>query len=90
MTAGKPDPRVARIKAATTALYGESGGQTKMAASIGISKQMLSFILTGRKPVTDKVEKAVADALLREADRLRKTSKKLDEIAGRILRGMEK
>jgi hypothetical protein len=40
--------------------------------------------------VTDKVEKAVADALLREADRLRKTAKKLDEIAGRILRGMEK
>jgi hypothetical protein len=32
----------------------------------------------------------VADALLREADRLRKTATKLDEIAGRILRGLEK
>jgi hypothetical protein len=34
--------------------------------------------------VTDKVEKAVADALAREADRLCTTAKKLDEIAGKM------
>jgi hypothetical protein len=36
--------------------------------------------------VTDKVEKAVADALARQADRLCTTAKKLDEIAGKMQR----
>ena len=76
--------RAARIKAATAALYGEWGGQTKMAASVGISKQMLSFIIHGDRRVTDKVEKAVTDALAREADRLCATARKLDEIAGTV------
>jgi hypothetical protein len=77
----KLNARAARIKAAMAALYGKWGCQTKMAASVGISKQMLSFIIHGDRPVTDKVEEAVADALAREADRLRTTAKKLDEIA---------
>jgi hypothetical protein len=80
----KLNPRAARIKAATAALYGEWGGQTKMAASVGISKQMLSFIIHGDRRVTDKVEKAVTDALAREADRLCATARKLDEIAGKV------
>ena len=74
----KLDVRAARIKAATAALYGEWGGQTKMAASVGISKQMLSFIIHGDRRVTDKVEKAVTDALARQADRLCTTARKLD------------
>jgi hypothetical protein len=82
----KLNARAARIKAATAALYGEWGCQTKMAASVGISKQMLSFIIHGDRPVTDKVEKAVADALARQADRLCTTAKKLDEIAGKMQR----
>jgi hypothetical protein len=86
----KLNARAARIKTAAAALYGQWGGQTKMAASIGISKQMLSFIINGNRPVTDKVEKAVADALLREADRLRITAKRLDEIAGKILQSIER
>ena len=83
----KLNARAARIKAATAALYDEWGGQTKMAASVGISKQMLSFIIHGDRPVTDKVEKAVADALAREANRLSTTAKKLDEIAGKMQGG---
>jgi hypothetical protein len=82
----KLNARAARIKAATAALYGEWGCQTKMAASVGISKQMLSFIIHGDRPVTDKVEKAVADALARQAARLCTTAKKLDEIAGKMQR----
>jgi hypothetical protein len=80
----KLNPRAARIKAATAALYGEWGGQTKMAASVGISKQMLSFIIHGDRRVTDKVEKAVTEALAREADRLCATARKLDEIARKV------
>ena len=78
----------ARIKAATTALYGERG-QTKMATSIGISKQMLSFIFAGDRPVTDDVEDKVVAALGREIDRLGKTANKLSEIQGRILAARE-
>jgi hypothetical protein len=80
----KLNARAARIKAATAALYGEWGGQTKMAASVGISKQMLSFIIHGDRRVTDKVDKAVTDALARQSDRLRATARKLDEIAGTV------
>ena len=84
MSEAKLNARAARIKAATTALYGKRG-QTKMANSIGISKQMLSFILAGARPVTDDVEEKVVEALSREIERLGKTSKKLSEIQGRIL-----
>lgn len=84
----KLNPRAARIKSASTALFGERG-QTRMAEAIGISKQMLSFLVTGARPVTDDVDRKVAEALLREADRLRGTATKLDDIAGKILRNLE-
>ena len=80
----KLNARAARIKAATAALYGEWGGQTKMAASVGISKQMLSFIIHGDRRVTDKVDNAVTDALARQADRLCATARKLDAMAGAV------
>ena len=51
---------------------------------------MLSFIIRGDRPVTDDVDRKVAEALLREADRLRKTAAKLGDIAGRILHNLEK
>jgi plasmid maintenance system antidote protein VapI len=86
----KLSARAALIKAAIVALYGERGGQTKMAASIGISKQMLSHILTGRRPVTDDVEDLVVEALGREIEHLGKTAQKLEEIQGRILAAREK
>ncbi len=80
----KLNARAARIKVATAALYGDWGCQTKMAASVGISKQMLSFIIHGDRPVTDKVEKAVADALARQANRLHRTARRWDAIAVRM------
>jgi transcriptional regulator with XRE-family HTH domain len=80
----KLNARAARIKAATAALYGEWGGQTKMAARVGISKQMLSFIIHGDRRVTDKVDNAVTAALAREADRLYATARKLEEMAGTV------
>ena len=86
----KLNARAARIKVATAALYGEWGGQTKMAATVGISKQMLSFIIHGDRRVTDKVEKAVTDALAREANRLCTTVKKWNEIAGKVQRSPER
>jgi plasmid maintenance system antidote protein VapI len=86
----KLSARAALIKAAIVALYGERGGQTKMAESIGISKQMMSFILAGDRPVTDDVEDLVVEALGREIERLGKTAQKLEAIQGRILAARER
>jgi plasmid maintenance system antidote protein VapI len=81
--------RVARIAAAGEALYGERW-QSAMARSIGISKQLMSFILSGYRPLTDDVEDKVVAALGREIDLLGKTTHKLMEIQGRILAAREK
>jgi plasmid maintenance system antidote protein VapI len=81
--------RVARIAAAGEALYGKRW-QSAMARSIDISKQMLSFILAGDRPLTDDVEEKVVAALGREIERLGKTATKLQEIQGRILAAREK
>jgi hypothetical protein len=80
----KLHPRAAVIQAAGIALHGERG-QTRMAATIGIGKQTLSFIVSGDRAVTDDVDRKVAAGLLKEADRLRK----LDDIAGKILHSLE-
>jgi hypothetical protein len=61
-----------------------------MARSIDISKQMLSFILAGDRPLTDDVEEKVVAALGREIERLGKTATKLQEIKDRILAAREK
>ncbi|WP_156526817.1 hypothetical protein [Bradyrhizobium sp.] len=52
-----------------------------MAEAIGISKQMMSFIVNGDRVVSDEVEGKVAEALVREAERLRKTADRLEDIA---------
>jgi hypothetical protein len=79
----------ARIAAAGEALYGERR-QSAMARSIGISKQLLRFIVTGDRQVTDDVEDKVIEAHSREIERLGKTSKKLSEIQGRIRAARER
>lgn len=81
--------RVARIVAAGEALYGKRW-QSAMARSIGVSKQLPSFIVAGDRPVTDDVENRVVEALGREIERLGKTTHKLMEIQGRILAAREK
>jgi hypothetical protein len=89
MAETKLSPRAFRIKAATVALCGDRG-QAQTATKIGISKQLLNFILAGDRAVTDDVDHKVATALLREAHRLRKTATKLDGIADTILHKLEK
>jgi hypothetical protein len=81
--------RVARIVAAGEALYGERW-QSAMVRSIGISKQLMSFIISGDRQVTDDVEDKVIEALSGEIERLGKTADKLMEIQGRILAASEK
>jgi plasmid maintenance system antidote protein VapI len=80
---------VARIVAAGECLYGKRW-QSAMARSIGISKQLMSFIVAGDRPVTDDVEDQVVEALNREIERLDKTATKQMEIKGRIPAAREK
>jgi hypothetical protein len=84
----KLSTRAARIKAAAIAAYGDRG-LTKLALGAGISKQMLSFVVTGAKPVTDDVYRRVAEALAKEADRARGVGLKLDKLALQMLRELE-
>jgi hypothetical protein len=84
--ANKLNAGARRIVNAGEAIYGGEW-RTKMAASIGISKQLLAFIAKGDRPVTDDVERKVAAALGREADRLRAVARKIDEIAGKMEKG---
>jgi hypothetical protein len=61
-----------------------------MARTLDISKQLMSFIVAGDRPVTDDVEEKVVEALGREIERIGKTATKLQEIQGRILAAREK
>jgi transcriptional regulator with XRE-family HTH domain len=81
----KLSPRAARIKAAAEAAYGPRG-LTKLAEAAGLSKQLLSFIAAGDREVTDDVYRRVAEALAKEADRMRAVGLKLDGMALRMLR----
>lgn len=85
----KLSPRAAKIKSAAEAAYGDRG-LTKLAEAAGVSKQLLSFIVTGRREtVTDDVYQRVAGALAKEADRMRAVGLKLDRMALQMLREME-
>jgi transcriptional regulator with XRE-family HTH domain len=86
--ADKPTPRVARIVAGGKALAGERW-QSALSRATGVSQSYLAMITTGERPITDEVERKVASGLLKEADRLRKTADKLDDIAGKILHSLE-
>lgn len=86
--ADKPTPRVARIVAGGKALAGERW-QSALSRATGVSQSYLAMITTGERPITDEVERKIAGGLLKEADRLRKTADKLDDIAGKILHSLE-
>jgi hypothetical protein len=81
----KLDPRAERIVEAGCLLYGERW-QRKLAAAAGLSHQIVSCVSTGAKPVTDGVEKKVADALQVEIKRLGKTSAALQAIHRAMLK----
>lgn len=80
----KLSTRAARIKAAAEAAYGRRG-VSQLAEASGVSQQMLSFIVRGRRAVSDDVYLKVADALLKEASRLHKMVMKLEERGARCL-----
>ncbi|WP_256805804.1 hypothetical protein [Bradyrhizobium sp. Bra64] len=84
----KLSPRAARIKAAAVVAYGPRG-LTKLAKAADISKQMMSFITTGAKPVSDDVYFKVAEALLKEAARMHKSVMKIEEMAGKMFAELE-
>ncbi len=88
----KLSPRARRIVAAGQALAGDRWQSALARASgvSGVSQQLLSFIAAGDREVTDDVDRKVAMTLLAEAGKGRKTAKKLEEIARRILRELEK
>ncbi|MBN9004877.1 MAG: helix-turn-helix transcriptional regulator [Rhizobiales bacterium] len=85
----KLSTRAARIKAAAVAAYGPRG-VSQLAAAAGVSKQMLSFIVTGAKPASDDVYRKVADALFAESERLITASEKIGLMAGKMIAELEK
>jgi transcriptional regulator with XRE-family HTH domain len=84
----KLSARAARIKAAAEAAFGPRG-LTKLADAAGLSKQLLSFIVAGDREVTDDVYRRLAEALAKEADRLRAIGVKLEKAALQMLREVE-
>ncbi|OSJ32535.1 hypothetical protein BSZ19_18455 [Bradyrhizobium japonicum] len=64
-------------------------GLTQLAAAAGVSKQMLSFIATGAKLVSDDVYRKVAEALLTEAGRMTTAVGKIETMAGRMFAELE-
>jgi hypothetical protein len=58
----------------------------KARGGAGLSKQLLSFIAADDREVTDDVYRRVAEALAKEADRMRAVGLKLGGMALRMLR----
>lgn len=84
----KLSARARRIVAAGQALAGNRW-QTALSRASDVSQQPLSFIASGDREVTDDVDRKVAMALIAEADNNRKLASKLDEIAVKILQGLD-
>jgi hypothetical protein len=84
----KLSPRARSIKAASTMAFGPRG-LTRLAELAGVSKQLLSFIVGGVKPVSDDVYMKVAKALMRESERMRLASREVEEMADKMLRELE-
>lgn len=87
--ADKLNHRAARLVAVGKALAGERW-QSALSRASGVSQSYLAMMASGERPVTDEVERKVAEGLLKESDRLRKAAMKLDDIAGRILCSLDK
>ncbi|MEH2512245.1 hypothetical protein V1291_003599 [Nitrobacteraceae bacterium AZCC 1564] len=88
MSGVKLSPRARRVIAAGQVLAGDRW-QTALSRASGVSQQLMSFIASGDREVTDEVDRKVAAALIAEAEKGRKAAGKLEEIAGRILQGMD-
>ena len=84
----KLSPRAVKVSVGAVVAFGDRG-LTKLAVAAGISKQMLSFIVNGDKPVTDDVYRKVATALAKEADRTKVVGRRLERMALQMLRELE-
>lgn len=82
----KISPNAERLKRAAEILYGPRGGR-RFAAEVGISQTLFSLIVAGDRSVTPDVEQRAAEALFREAKRLRTTADKLDVMARKMRNG---
>lgn len=60
-----------------------------MSSASGVSQSLLTKIASGDRAVTDDVYRKVAEGLLKQSGRLRKTADKIDEMAGRMLAELE-
>ena len=83
--------RAARIKSAAALLYGERW-QSPLARVTEISQGLLQKLGSEVDPrtVTDDVYRRVAMALLSEAAKQRKAADRVEEIAGAMLKELEK
>lgn len=79
MAEPKLSARAKRIVAAGEILHGDAW-RTRFAVTIGISKQLLAFIATGERPVSDDVDSKVSSAIEKEIERLKSDIGKLEEI----------
>ena len=80
--------RHVKISTAAVVAFGDRG-HSKLAEAAGISRQMMSFIVNGDKPVTDDVYRRVAGALSKEADRMANAGRWLDNMSQQMLRELE-
>jgi plasmid maintenance system antidote protein VapI len=78
------DTRIRRIVDAGTALYGERW-QRRLASEIGVSPQLITYLVSGERALTPAVERKVVSALGREIDRLAEAIAKLKLIRRGIL-----
>jgi hypothetical protein len=78
-------PRHVRISTAAVVAFGDRG-HSKLAEAAGISRQMMSFIVNGDKPVTNDVYKRIADALAKEAGRVTNAGRWLENMSQQMLR----
>jgi hypothetical protein len=86
----KLSPRATRIVTAGKVLYGDTRWQSPLARLTDLSPALIQKIADGSRAVTDDVDRTVAAALLKEADRMRAGAGKINEIAGKILQALEK
>lgn len=68
------------------ALHGDVEWMSKFAKTIGISRQLMSAMLSDdpTRPITNATESKVLGALVVESERLRKVADRLDAIAALI------
>lgn len=79
----KPGPKARRLAAAGELLYGPRW-QSALARATGMAQSAISMIVSGERAVTDDVQRKLADALGREAGRLRGAAGMVDRLRHEI------